>query len=87
MRDPHDRVTAEIPGETPPPPPPRRITAGERRISVVYQEPRARAGCRDCRHRHDELKNCGSFAESFSVRCKLHDFTVQLGGICADHEE
>ncbi len=87
MRDPHDNLTAEIPGETAPPPPPPKTTIAERRLRVVYQDPKSRQGCRDCRHRRDVLLNTGSHAESFSVRCKLHDFPVQLGGICADHEE
>ena len=41
--------------------------------------------CRHCKHLGGTLNNVGSWAESVSHRCKLHDFPVQLGAVCDDH--
>lgn len=87
MRDAADTMTAEIPGIEPLPPKPVRTTIAERMAAVVYQGPKEVRGCRNCRHRGEQLHDVGSWAESTTLRCKLHDFPVQKAGLCIDHEE
>lgn len=87
MRDGADTMTAEIDGIEPLPPPVVRTTIAERRLVCCYQDPKAVRACRNCRHRSDVLHNTGSWAEAITLRCKLHDFPVGMGALCADHEE
>lgn len=87
MRDPHDTVTIEIPGETAPPPAPPRDSAAVRRLACGYQDPKTAASCRNCRHLDRRVYNPDSLAESVQTHCKLHRFPVALGGRCQDHEE
>lgn len=88
MRDPAELVTAELPTIEPPPPPaPKEPTAAERRLICAYQDPKSVRSCRNCRHRQDVLQGTGGVCESFTVRCRKHAFPVQLGALCADHEE
>jgi hypothetical protein len=88
MRDAQDTVTMLIPGVEPlPPEPPKRPTIAVRMGECSYSAPMDRDDtCRHCRHRHDQLQNVGSWAESATYRCKLHDFPIQLGAVCNDHE-
>ena len=86
MRDAHDVMTCEIPGVEPLPPKPVRLTIADRMHQSAYAGPLTRDDtCRHCKHLGGTLNNVGSWAESVSHRCKLHDFPVQLGAVCNDH--
>lgn len=87
MRDRSDLMTAEIPGVEPlPPEPPKRPVIAVRMAECSYSGPLTRDDtCRHCKHLGGTLNNVGSWAESVSHRCKLHDFPVQLGAVCDDH--
>lgn len=56
-----------------------------RRESCGYAVPAHRSGCRNCQHSRETLHNTGSWAESVSFTCGLHDFTVSKGAICDDY--
>ena len=84
MRDAYDTMTAEIPGVEPlPPEPPKRPPIAVRMEEACYRSPLTRDDT--CKHLGGTLNNVGSWAESVSHRCKLHDFLVQLGAVCNDH--
>lgn len=87
MHDVADTMTTGIHGIEPLPPKPVRTTIAQRMSACGYQGPKEVRACRNCRHRAGNVHNPDSFAESITHRCGLHDFPVQLAGLCADHEE
>lgn len=70
MRDPHDDVTATVPGVPELPAPVRRVKVADLRERAGYRGPRDVESCRRCRH-------------ETAGRCEAHGFSVQAGAVCA----
>ena len=88
MRDPADLVTATLPGvESLPPIPFDQLPQAARREAMQFQGPKERPRCGACKH-VEVVSNCfvpGGLRPE-RMRCKLGDFPVQAGAVCARYE-
>lgn len=71
-------MTATIPGAPElPPPPPKPPTIAKRRELCGYNAPKMAPSCRHCTQQRYRGPSSGH-------HCGLHEFPVNLGGICGD---